>query len=77
MLNMTRTTRMTRNFGPEGQASSFRPQAELKYAVAASLSHGFARMAEPGQQGSEERHFHNEDGYDEGLVHAHGWAREE
>lgn len=71
-------TRSTQNFAPDGFAASLQQRlgAGLNYAVAAVATRFSPGAAD--QQGEPCRdtpHYHNQDGYDEGLVHSHGWAR--
>ena len=79
-LLMPNMTRITPYYAPDGFAASrqSRAGAGLKYAVAATVAGGLASppAAEEREDiAPDEVHHHNQDGYDEGLVHSHGWAR--
>lgn len=72
MLNLTHRLP---NFAPDGYAA--RPGVDYAAPMAAMAARQ-AETAAPGQARPQQRempHFHNQDGYDEGLVHDHGWAR--
>jgi hypothetical protein len=72
--------RSTRNFmadGYYGSAAELPKGREFRAAVAAasSMSAGESFSENYGRRGTDvERISHNDDGYDEGLVHSHGWA---
>ncbi len=71
-------TRSTPNFAPDGFAASLKQRlgAGLNYAVAATIAGRIAPGATSQQSEArrEASHSHNQDGYDEGLVHSHFWA---
>jgi hypothetical protein len=72
--------RSTRNFmadGYYGAAVELPKGREFLAAVAAasSCSAGESFAGNYGRRGTDIGHIHhNEDGYDDGLVHSHGWA---
>jgi hypothetical protein len=68
--------RRTPNFAPDGSTGNGR---DLFAAVAAAAS-GNGVNLESGMDGrrrrstDHEQYHHNHEGYDDGLVHSHGWA---
>jgi hypothetical protein len=70
IIAMPNTTQ-SQNFAPDGFTAQrpARTAAELKNAVATASRVHAPEMDREGQQ-----HCHNQDGFDEGLVHSHGWA---
>ena len=69
--------RRTPNFAPDGSAGHGR---DFFAAVAAAASGTGATVTESAMDGrrhhasDREQYHHNHDGYDDGLVHSHGWA---
>jgi hypothetical protein len=74
---MSNIIQITKFFAPDGfSGRQQRDGAGLKYAVAASVSTGYKaeQAGSEAEASRQDHHYHNEDGYDEGLVHSHGWA---
>jgi hypothetical protein len=69
--------RRTPNFAPDGSTGQGR---DFFAAVAAAASGNGPNGTDPGMDGGHrrstdiEQYHHNHEGYDDGLVHSHGWA---
>jgi S-adenosylmethionine hydrolase len=69
--------RRTPNFAPDGSTGHGR---DFFAAVAAAASGNGASVTESAMDGrrrrasDREQYHHNHEGYDDGLVHSHGWA---
>jgi hypothetical protein len=68
--------RRTPNFAPDGSTGNGR---DFFAAVAAAASGNGTSVTESAMDGGRratdiEQYHHNHEGYDDGLVHSHGWA---
>jgi hypothetical protein len=72
--------RLTTNFAPDGSTGHGK---DFFAAVAAAASGNGANVMESAMDGrrrraaDHEQYHHNHEGYDDGLVHSHGWAASE